>query len=94
MICEVSGEWGQVPKGWARLQPMNPKFYITSNVDYKKSSPFEFNKDASNAMEIPWKKYDDFCVQLVQEVDVGTHVLTIVPTNDTFKFSFGFVLIP
>ena len=93
-LCEPPGNWGKLPLGFERFWFANTSLYLTENIG--SYSDFVFNE--KTAREVQY--FTDFpketqlvCVQLVEPLVKGNHVLTIVPRS-TKKIAFTYLLLP
>ena len=94
-LCQPAGDWGRLPDGFQNFWEIGTEVYLTENVGPDPQN-FVFAKDKSRLLEYINRKPKDtqtICVDFVQKLPAGDHVMTIVPTTDK-KIMISYLIIP
>jgi hypothetical protein len=93
-ICSPPGEWGVLPHGFKTFWSVNTTMFLTENV--QDSSKFVFSKDSAKFMayknHLP-KDTQNICVEFVDKIPIGSHVLTVIPVTKD-KIMISYLLLP
>ena len=97
-LCEPPGNWGNLPAGFKSFYKDDmAKVYITENVALGNESSATFDFDESRAKQLPivdLKKGTQFvCAEIGEKINLGNHVLTIVPTSES-KIMISYMILP
>jgi hypothetical protein len=96
-LCQPPGEWGKLPDGFKTFWSENTEIYLTNVDGYSiYNSIFNFDKSQSTLITYTNRKPTDtqtICVDFDKQIDIGTYVMSIVPTTDKIIL-IGLVILP
>lgn len=84
LLCQTPGEWGKLPDKFKNFWDINTQIYLTEGVSEEAKASFKFSMETAKKIEYTHRTPDtqDVCVYFNQPIKKGTHVITVVPTDE------------